>query len=67
VIKQKQLEQMPKQAADAQQVAGAAQPFAGKQAIFDERYMPGAPPVAPTTQPTSVTPPPAAAPNRLGK
>lgn len=52
VIKQKQLEQLPKQAADAQKNAGTAQPFAGKQSIFDERYMPGAPPV-PTTQPTT--------------
>jgi tetratricopeptide (TPR) repeat protein len=48
--KQKQLQQMPRLAAEAQQAAQSQAPYTGKQLIFDERAFP---PPSPTTQPTT--------------
>ena len=53
LLKQQQLQQLPKLAAEAQQAAAPQSGFTGKQTIFDERAIPGAPPGAqPTTRPS---------------
>jgi Flp pilus assembly protein TadD len=50
LLKQQQLQQLPKLAAEAQQAATVHSSFTGKQTIFDEHAMPG---TSPTTRPAT--------------